>query len=403
MLIESRPERTTVRLGLWNGSSTERLEENGRCPTVTVPGGPGAEPSVIIDTVRQQLGLNTAFMRVSDEQLVELEVLDREPGRALGLEWRRRILTPAPDARPSWHRPGWLNQILRSADDALSDIGVARTSDAVQVRHTSVTGMLRIATDVGDVWLKALPPLFRHEGPLVEWLARIAPDAVPVVLAHGHEWWLSASFPPSAPPDGDYLITMASLQLASIDRLDELRSIGCGDRPAEHLATEIEQIAHRHDLLMPEEGEALRAASQKLRVLCAEAASLGFPSTLVHGDLHPGNVWHTKRGWLLFDWTDACIGHPLVDLALPLVYRHCTGRRQRRADYGAMWVPVVGEDAVRRGLDLAPILGVAHEAVSYRMIIDGIDCSGADEAGRGQLKALLRFWVHALLGFLGRR
>jgi len=38
-----------------------------------------------------------------------------------------------------------------------------------------------------------------------------------------------------------------------------------------------------------------------------------LPSTLVHGDLHADNIARTGRGYVLFDWTDACVGHPFVD------------------------------------------------------------------------------------------
>ena len=36
--------------------------------------------------------------------------------------------------------------------------------------------------------------------------------------------------------------------------------------------------------------------------------------TLVHGDLHPGNVARLDGELAYFDWTDACVAHPFFDL-----------------------------------------------------------------------------------------
>jgi aminoglycoside phosphotransferase (APT) family kinase protein len=38
-------------------------------------------------------------------------------------------------------------------------------------------------------------------------------------------------------------------------------------------------------------------------------------ASLVHGDLHLGNVAKGPGGPLIFDWTDACVAHPFLDLA----------------------------------------------------------------------------------------
>jgi aminoglycoside phosphotransferase (APT) family kinase protein len=43
-----------------------------------------------------------------------------------------------------------------------------------------------------------------------------------------------------------------------------------------------------------------------------------LPDTLVHGDVHGGNVSTTPPGYAFFDWSDAAIGHPFVDMILVL-------------------------------------------------------------------------------------
>jgi aminoglycoside phosphotransferase (APT) family kinase protein len=44
-------------------------------------------------------------------------------------------------------------------------------------------------------------------------------------------------------------------------------------------------------------------------------AQCGLPDTLVHGDLHPGNVRGTPDGPLvILDWGDCFLGHPAFDI-----------------------------------------------------------------------------------------
>ncbi len=38
-----------------------------------------------------------------------------------------------------------------------------------------------------------------------------------------------------------------------------------------------------------------------------------MPDTLVHGDFHPGNVAGRVGDYVILDWGDSFIGHPLLD------------------------------------------------------------------------------------------
>jgi aminoglycoside phosphotransferase (APT) family kinase protein len=39
-----------------------------------------------------------------------------------------------------------------------------------------------------------------------------------------------------------------------------------------------------------------------------------MPDTLVHGDLHPGNVRSDGTARVLMDWGDTTVGHPALDI-----------------------------------------------------------------------------------------
>jgi aminoglycoside phosphotransferase (APT) family kinase protein len=46
----------------------------------------------------------------------------------------------------------------------------------------------------------------------------------------------------------------------------------------------------------------------------ARVAACGVPETLVHGDLHPGNVRSEGGRPVIIDWGDSFVGHPAFDL-----------------------------------------------------------------------------------------
>ena len=58
----------------------------------------------------------------------------------------------------------------------------------------------------------------------------------------------------------------------------------------------------------------LRRLEPALEQLCRRLDALGPPATLVHGDLHMLNVARLNGELVYFDWTDACISHPFLDL-----------------------------------------------------------------------------------------
>ncbi|MBI1880332.1 MAG: phosphotransferase [Chloroflexi bacterium] len=53
-----------------------------------------------------------------------------------------------------------------------------------------------------------------------------------------------------------------------------------------------------------------------LKARCDQLAGYSVPQTLVHGDLHTGNVALVEGKLLFFDWTDACVTHPFFDVML---------------------------------------------------------------------------------------
>jgi hypothetical protein len=369
-----------IQAAIWDAAGGRRLGGRRGLPALAVDPAE-VSPCAIVDAACAQLGLEVAFLRRARPDLVELEHLggDLPPG----LAWQAAELTPLAADRVAWQRPGWLREAVRTADVALRAAGIRRTGRPAQMRHGGISAILRLPTDLGPLWLKAVPPVLAQEGPVIAWLATLAPHAVPALVARGDGWWIAAQLPDATGAQGeDFLEALVRLQLATAGRTRELTELGCPDRPLDRLPDEIGDVSDRPDLVSLEHAEALRARLPALRSLCREVAGLGLPATLVHGDLHAGNARWTRRGWLLLDWTDACVAHPFVDLALPLSQERPCLRAGRAAAYGAHWLAAASRPAVERALQTAAAVGAAHQVVSYRRIIDGVGRSVAPHTRR---------------------
>src|SRR5262249_29350689 len=122
--------------------------------------------------------------------------------------------------------------------------------------------------------------------------------------------------------------------------------------------------------------ERLRAARPQFTMLCAQLADYRIPPTLVHGDLHMGNVAlrygeDGQRTFLFFDWTDACISHPFLDLIALTGSLDSDAREAIAASYLEPWTNFESMPRLRQMLALALPLISLHQAISYRAIDEG--------------------------------
>ena len=97
-----------------------------------------------------------------------------------------------------------------------------------------------------------------------------------------------------------------------------------------------------------------------------------MPYTLGHGDLHLGNVALVDDHVLLFDWTDAAVTFPALDIAL---LARSSGVSDSPADrdtildaYAQVWRESYPEADVDEALRLAPLANQIYQTVSYEGI-----------------------------------
>jgi Ser/Thr protein kinase RdoA (MazF antagonist) len=129
-----------------------------------------------------------------------------------------------------------------------------------------------------------------------------------------------------------------------------------------------------------------------MKELCRRLAGFRLPSTLVHGDLHMLNVARLDGRLVYFDWSDACIAHPFIDL-LSLEWEKDEASRMALLDvYLEAWHGVETTERLREAADLATVVIPLHHAVSYQHIVAGLEPAAKPEldATAGFLRRVLR-------------
>jgi len=327
-------------------------------------------------------------------------------GGAAGVALAARVAADLEDGRrPSglqpWAARGWHAEVEDWLAAELERLGRPLTGPVAQVRVWELSCVLRAPTTAGDVWFKTsiAAPLFVNEGVVMQALARLFPDHVPAPLAVDAErgWMVLAGFGARVGWDvsleavEEVARTFAGMQVEAAGHLDRLLAAGCHDRRLDRLADRAEAwlpevgadgrlpAMDAASWLSEEEAAALAAAGPRVRACCEELAALAVPPSLVHGDLHLANVAEGPNGPLVFDWTDACVAHPFLDLA---TIRRGTGevdadeaelRARLRAAYLPAWSSFESPERLARAWELAAPLGALHQAISYRSLMASLE------------------------------
>lgn len=287
---------------------------------------------------------------------------------------------PLPDdpLRARWARPGGPATDLAWADEQLSAAGRSRQRPAVQMKTWNLSSIWRLPTRDGDVWLKAVPPFFAHEGAVIHALA--APTLPPLITfddlgrtlledVHGVDQY-------RAPTERHAVMidALVALQAGTIDRVDEILRAGAPDWRAAPFALAAADVVERGSGgLDAEERRTLDRLVASLNGRFRALADCGIPDTFVHGDFHTGNVRWTNAGPVIFDWGDCGVGNPLLDLPpfdRNLAAEHRPAARARWIEQWTAHVP--GSDAARAVTLIEPI-AVLRLAIIYQRFLDGIE------------------------------
>jgi hypothetical protein len=296
-----------------------------------------------------------------------------------------------------WAARGWFGEAEGWLRSTMAALGRPVTGTVRQAQVWRISCLLRAPTGDGEVWFKASTssPLFVNEGLVMSALANLFPGQVPAPLAvePGRGWMVLADFGPEVGWEAPLEVVeevaraYAGMQVRAAGQVDRLLGAGCLDRRLDRLAAQAEAwlpaVQATAELpgidaatwLSGDEMAGLRAAVPRIQARCAELAGYAVPPSLVHGDLHLSNVARGPAGYLFFDWTDACVAHPFLDL---VTIRRGTSftdptledelRHRLRAAYLPAWAAFEPPRRLARVWELAAPLGALHQAVSYRSL-----------------------------------
>jgi hypothetical protein len=316
---------------------------------------------------------------------------DELAGMRLADESQRELLDghlaerAAPPERPPWAQPGWLDGVRAWIDEEAGRLG-HRVLALEQVKHWSISSVLRVVTNGPELYFKvaARLPLFGDEAVVTARLAERFPGYAPKPLAVEPEqnWLLLSAFAElfrmrTTPLDTkrEFFRRFAGLQRRSVEFAPQLLAEGCLDRRLEVLEGPLEPLVHDAEAvarLERSERRRLRGLVPTFGEACRRLAGFGIPPALVHGDLHYGNVTRSAGNLVYFDWSDACLAHPFIDL-FSLQWE----RKQHQAAlvdaYLEPWEDLAPRERLIEAVELARVVIPLHHAVSYATIVGALE------------------------------
>ncbi len=332
-----------------------------------------------------------ALSYLEPDALITLLVEDAEPARV-------------PVLRPAWARRGWLSEMKTWLTQELARLGRTPVGEPEQIKHWSLSAVLRQRTVGGVVYIKAVQGHFIAEPRITAKLAELFPEYVPQVLALDAQrgWLLLEPLRGDSVNNAPHRVWCEArrrhgrLQLASLAYKDALLAAGCADRSLTQLEKALPQLLQESlelDRLSPEERKRLLALEPQLLGEIDDLAACGLPETLVHGDLHFGNIVYQGDGLTFFDWTDACFSHPFFDVVMLKSYdRSPEASPELRDAYLEPWRERFESAPLERALRLAERVGLLFYAESFNTIY-----RAQEPASRWELGGIGAYYLRRLL------
>lgn len=402
-----------------DGRILVRVDADGRpasLPTTTLPLGIDVSGRPTVEAVERLVGVPVVVLRivirVMDERrqprqvVVELEPADvvPPPGHAWAdagrvredvyPEGARDILSSWLDRRasgafgttdPPWIRPGWFARTSEWMLGRMAAAGHDPDGRPTTVYSSPLGIVLRAPSVAGACFLKCAAPHFAAEASITAALATHTPAWVPDVLAvdPDENWLLMRDLGRDVLGDGpvdawvDGLVRFGEIQLAWVDRANQLIAAGAPHRGLERLMEAVPDMIDRNGLgarLAPDVRAAWDVALPRLVDACERLGDLGLPETVIHGDLHPWNIARTDRGLVVFDWSDGAIGHPFIDLPVFLTRTASLElRRQIRDAYLELWFAWLPAADLEATVDLAMVVGSLYQVATYLALLPALD------------------------------
>ncbi len=328
----------------------------------------------------------TRWVDATELASVELEVPEHH--RALETWYDRERRNKRAASFPPWYRPGWFDTASGWVPDVIARAGLAQTGQVEQYRSSQRSAVLRAAMTAGEVYFKAVPPMFSYEAALTVALSARFPDLLPGVIDVDEDrgWMVTESCGESdlaAYDDLDVwrsaLERYARLQIELVGETQWLKGLGCPDRGLARLGNAIDRLLADTEAMglgkpwgMTEaEIDQLRGGAPGLKSACERLREYSVPHSLEHGDFGYWQVIVSEGRGRFIDWSDASVSHPFFSLwfmleelqyGAPHMIDHSAALRDA---YLEPWTDFEPMDRLIEAFELAQPLASFHRASVY--------------------------------------
>lgn len=233
-----------------------------------------------------------------------------------------------------WEDPHWLKQAGDWIRSETSRQGIGMIGPIEQPHIYPWSTVLRIPTNEGMLFFKAVAAETVYEAALTQALAGWYPDCMPELVAvdarrgwmlmrDGGEQLRTHIQPTQDVKPWEPIITRyAELQIGLSKHSSDILALGIPDHRLAALPALYTQLLTDEASLMLDQWKGLTSAEfQQLQNLmprfeqiCTDLAAFGIPESINHGDFHDGNVLLKNGRITFFDWGDASVTHPFVSL-----------------------------------------------------------------------------------------
>ncbi|GCE15015.1 phosphotransferase family protein [Tengunoibacter tsumagoiensis] len=306
-----------------------------------------------------------------------------------------------PPLRTPWERLGWLSEASSWIVEQLAQHNY-QVREIEQVKHWCISCVLRIHTMSETLYFKATllpshtngyatnPLLFSNEAALVSFLASHFPEHAPVPIAVDEQrgWLLMRDFGhalSNQKKDLDRFTRVVSvlgqMQTALNHQVPQLLALGCKDRRLGTLLDEFATLLADEAVLadlQEEECARVRASVPVLHELVTRLERYNIPASLVHGDLHPGNIGIHQERVVFFDWTDGCVSHPFIDALMMTAGQYlfpdiADARSQLREAYLAAWSAYETPERLEEALTLSQPITMLLLTISFQRLFNNCE------------------------------
>jgi hypothetical protein len=279
-------------------------------------------------------------------------------------------------------RPGWIEELFSWVQHEIGPYELHLSGHFQQLNASPTFALLRLETDGQAVWFKAVGEPNRREFPISVTLSRLFPGFVPTVIATHPAWngWLTTECPGSTLDGASDACAwqqagraMAELQIASVEKTDQLLEAGCKDLEVTSLLLLVDPFLEVMSRLMQQQQrtpppvlgrDELQMLGRQIKEALSAWAQLNIPDTLGHLDFNPGNILCSTDQCFFLDWAEAYVGPPF--LTLQYLREHQVRLRKEDTNLGAdvatpyetVWRRIISPEIASSALNLAPSLAV---------------------------------------------